>query len=127
MKSLVIIGSGMSAMKVVDEVLKIDPLMYQITIIGAERELPYNRIMLSPVLAGEKEFDEIKTHDEGYFSQNNITFKPGCLVASINRFKKTVLLTNDNESYDIDYDRLVICTGSRPFDCLRLYQNINHG
>jgi nitrite reductase (NADH) large subunit len=46
MKKLVIVGSGMSAMKVVDEVLKIDPLMYQITIIGAETVLPYNRIML---------------------------------------------------------------------------------
>jgi nitrite reductase (NADH) large subunit len=49
MKKLVIVGSGMSAMKVVDEVLKIDPLMYKITIIGAETVLPYNRIMLSPV------------------------------------------------------------------------------
>ncbi len=115
MKNLVIVGSGMSAMKVVDEVLKIDPLMYQITIIGAERELPYNRIMLSPVLAGEKEFDDIKTHDENYFSQNNITFKPGCSVSSIDRFEKTVLLTDDKQSYAINYDRLVICTGSRPF------------
>lgn len=115
MKNLVIIGSGMSAMKVVDEVLKIDPLMYQITIIGEEKELPYNRIMLSPVLSGEKEFDEIKTHNEGYFSQNNITFKPGCSVTSIDRLKKTVLLANGKEFYDICYDRLVICTGSRPF------------
>jgi nitrite reductase (NADH) large subunit len=55
MKNLVIVGSGMSAMRVVDEVLKIAPLMYQITIIGEEKVLPYNRIMLSPVLAGEKD------------------------------------------------------------------------
>jgi hypothetical protein len=48
-----------------------------ITIIGAETVLPYNRIMLSPVLAGEKGFDEIRTHDEAYFAQNNLIFKPG--------------------------------------------------
>ncbi|ABL02428.1 assimilatory nitrite reductase (NAD(P)H) large subunit precursor [Candidatus Ruthia magnifica str. Cm (Calyptogena magnifica)] len=115
MKNLVIVGSGMSAMKVVDEVLKIDPLMYQITIIGEEKVLPYNRIMLSSVLAGEKDFEDIKTHDESYFSQNNITFKPGCLVSFIDRFNKSILLTNGKISYSVVYDRLVICTGSRPF------------
>jgi len=115
MKKLVIVGSGMSAMKVVDEVLKIDPLMYQITIIGEERALPYNRIMLSPVLAGEKEFADIKTHDERYFSQNNISFKPGFMVSSIDRLAKNVELSNESESLLIGYDRLVICTGSRPF------------
>ncbi|ALE52935.1 hypothetical protein SP60_06835 [Candidatus Thioglobus autotrophicus] len=88
MKNLVIVGSGMSAMKVVDEVLKIDPLMYHITIVGAETVLPYNRIMLSPVLAGEKEFDDIKTHDDNYFAQNNIVFKPGCEVTMVDRRSK---------------------------------------
>ncbi len=117
MKKLVIVGSGMSAMKVVDEVLKIDPLMYQITIIGAETVLPYNRIMLSPVLAGEKEFDDIKTHDEPYFSQNNITFMPGFEVTTVNRKARYVEVTPiENQTFErIDYDRLVICTGSTPF------------
>ena len=115
MKNLVVIGSGMSAMKVVDEVLKIDPLMYHITIIGEEKVLPYNRIMLSPVLAGEKEFDDIKTHDEAYFAQNNITFKPGVIVGSIDRLNKNVELLEGEKSNHLNYDRLVICTGSRPF------------
>ncbi|WP_428087015.1 nitrite reductase large subunit NirB [Candidatus Thioglobus sp.] len=115
MRNLVVIGSGMSAMKVVDEVLKIDPLMYQITIIGEEKVLPYNRIMLSPVLAGEKKFDDIKTHDEAYFSQNNITFKPGVIVNSIDRLNKNIELLEGQNTSHLDYDRLVICTGSRPF------------
>ena len=117
MKKLVIVGSGMSAMKVVDEVLKVDPLMYQITVIGAETVLPYNRIMLSPVLAGEKTFEEIQTHDKKYFQQNNITFKPGHKVSAVNRKLKSLLVTNlkDSESFSIDYDRLVLCTGSNPF------------
>ena len=117
MKHLVIVGSGMSAMKVVDEVLKIDPLMYQITIIGAEITMPYNRIMLSPVLAGEKDFDDIKTHDELYFVKNNIIFNPGCEVTSVDRKSKSVLVSNieNKQSFEIKYDRLVICTGSTPF------------
>ena len=112
-----IVGSGMSAMKVVDEVLKIDPLMYHITIVGAETVLPYNRIMLSPVLAGEKEFDDIKTHDDHYFSQNNIVFKPGCEVTTVDRSSKCVSINalESHESEVIHYDRLVICTGSTPF------------
>jgi nitrite reductase (NADH) large subunit len=117
MKKLVVIGSGMSAMKVVDEVLKIDPIRYQITIIGAETVLPYNRIMLSPVLSGEKKFDEIKTHDEAYFAQNNIIFKPGFEVTAVNRKTKIVDLTDikNQKSEQINYNRLVICTGSTPF------------
>ncbi|SMN14024.1 Nitrite reductase [NAD(P)H] large subunit [Bathymodiolus heckerae thiotrophic gill symbiont] len=117
MKNLVVVGSGMSAMKVVDEVLKINPLMYKITIIGEEKVLPYNRIMLSPVLAGEKKFDDIKTHDESYFSQNNISFKPGCAVTAVDRKSKNVLVTNieDKSTNNINYNRLVICTGSTPF------------
>ncbi len=117
MKNLVIVGSGMSAMKVVDEVLKIDPLMYQITVIGAETVLPYNRIMLSPVLSGEKTFKEIQTHDEVYFAQNNIAFKPGYEVVAVDRKSKSVLVSKNDktEAYPIDYDRLVLCTGSTPF------------
>lgn len=112
MKQLIVIGTGMSAMKVVDELLNIDPLMYQITMIGSEKQLPYNRIMLSPVLAGEKKFDDIVTHEYDYFSQNNINFKPGCEVLKINRTKKTVLLDDGNE---LKYEKLVLCTGSKPF------------
>jgi nitrite reductase (NADH) large subunit len=116
MKKLIVVGSGMSAMKVVDEVLKIDPVMYQITIIGAETVLPYNRIMLSPVLAGEKSFDDIRTHDEAYFAQNNIAFKSGCEVTVVNRKLKSVAVKNDKaETETLDYDRLVLCTGSMPF------------
>ena len=51
MKNLIIVGTGMSAMRVVNEVLTLNPTKYQITLIGEENYLPYNRIMLSPVLS----------------------------------------------------------------------------
>ena len=118
MRKLVVIGSGMSAMKVVDEILKLNPLINQITIIGKETFLPYNRIMLSPVLAGELKTEDIITHDADYFAENNITFKAGYSVKSIDRITKSLLITNDKDANDvssIDYDKLLICTGSKPF------------
>ena len=115
MKNLIIIGSGMSAMKVVDEVLKIDPLMYRITIIGKETMLPYNRIMLSPVLSGELELADITTHQKTYFSRNNIIFKPGYQVLSIDRVSKSILLSDNKQQHStLNYTRLVLCTGSKP-------------
>lgn len=117
MKKLVIVGSGMSAMKVVDEILKIDPLMYQIAIIGAEIVLPYNRIMLSLVLSGEKKFADIRTHDEAYFTQNNLIFKPGFEVTAVARKTKilSIAKVGETNSESLEYDRLVLCTGSTPF------------
>ncbi len=112
MKQLVVIGTGMSAMKVVDELLNINPTLYQITMIGSEKHLPYNRIMLSPVLAGEKSFNDIVTHTEEYFVQNNINLLISTTVDSINRANKSLILKDGEVVY---YDRLVICTGSYPF------------
>ncbi|KAA0442566.1 MAG: NAD(P)/FAD-dependent oxidoreductase [Candidatus Thioglobus sp.] len=112
MKKLVVVGSGMSAMSVVDKLLSIHPSKYQITIIGEENYLPYNRIMLSSVLSKEKAFQDTVTHSKEYFNQNNITFKQGVKVIDINRLEKCAILSNDEILY---YDRLVLCTGSVPF------------
>jgi nitrite reductase (NADH) large subunit len=117
MKQLVVIGTGMSAMKVVDELLNIDPLKYQITMIGGEKGLPYNRIMLSPVLAGEKSFTDIITHNAEYFAQNNITFNDNTWVNEIDRGAKKITTTHreTKEQHTLHYDKLVLCTGSNPF------------
>ena len=56
---LVVIGNGMAGCRAVEEVLKRDPGRYEVAIFGAEPRVNYNRIMLSPVLAGEKRFDDI--------------------------------------------------------------------
>jgi nitrite reductase (NADH) large subunit len=110
MKQLVVIGTGMSAMKVVDELLNIDPLKYQITMIGGEKGLPYNRIMLSPVLAGEKSFTDIITHNAEYFAQNNITFNDNTWVNEIDRGAKKITTTHreTKEQHTLHYDKKVI-------------------
>ncbi|MGH8541279.1 MAG: nitrite reductase small subunit NirD, partial [Stenotrophobium sp.] len=56
---LVVVGNGMAAMRVVEEILRIAPELYDITVFGAEPHGNYNRILLSPVLAGEKQVEEI--------------------------------------------------------------------
>ena len=61
---LIVIGNGMAGCRAVEEVLKRDPDRYEIVIFGAEPHVNYNRIMLSPVLAGEKKFQDIILNDE---------------------------------------------------------------
>ena len=112
MKKLIVVGSGMSAMRVVDELLALKPSKYQITVVGDEDSLPYNRIMLSPLLANEKIFQDIVTHSEEYFTDNKITFKRGLEVIDIHRPGKYVILSNKEV---LHYDKLVLCTGSKAF------------
>lgn len=112
MKKLVVVGSGISAMRVVDELLKLNPSKYQITIIGDENYFPYNRIMLSSVLSTDKTFQDIITHDEEYFKKNNIVFKSGLKVIDIRKDDKNVLLSNKEV---LDYNKLVLCTGATSF------------
>lgn len=111
MKKLLVVGSGMSAMHVVDELLALNALKYQITIIGEEDYLPYNRIMLSSVLANTKTFQDTITHSDEFFAENNITFKLNTKVIDIRRGDKYVILSNDEV---MSYDKLVLCTGSKP-------------
>ena len=112
MKKLIVVGSGMSAMRVVDELLALNPSKYQITVVGDEDSLPYNRIMLSPLLANEKTFQDIVTHGDEYFTDNNITFMRGLEVIDIHRAGKYVTLSNEEV---LHYDKLVLCTGSKAF------------
>ena len=82
---LVVIGNGMAGCRAVEEVLARDPARYDIAIFGAEPRVNYNRIMLSPVLAGEKTFDEIVINDLAWYEDNAITLISGDPVALIDR------------------------------------------
>ena len=79
-QKLVVIGNGMAGCRVVQEVLKRDPDRYDITIFGAEPRVNYDRIMLSPVLAGEKTFADIVINDEAWYADNGITLHAGRAV-----------------------------------------------
>lgn len=109
---LVVIGNGMAGCRAVEELIARDPNRYRVTIFGAEPRVNYNRIMLSPVLAGEKSFDDIVINDAGWYASNGIALIAGDPVAHIDRAAKTVMTRGGTVE---SYDRLLIATGSDPF------------
>lgn len=109
---LVVIGNGMAGCRTVEEILSTTPGRFAITIFGAEPRVNYNRIMLSPVLAGEKVFDEIIINDADWYKQNQIELITGDPITRIDRDLKQVIARSGKVT---KYDRLVLATGSDPF------------
>jgi nitrite reductase (NADH) large subunit len=113
---LVMVGNGMAGVRALEELLKIAPEMYDITVFGAEPHPNYNRILLSPVLAGEQTMDEIILNDWAWYTDNHITLHAGWTVTSVDRVKRLVHATNAaGQTLAAEYDRLVLATGSNPF------------
>lgn len=110
-QKLVVIGAGMASGRVLEHLREQAPDQYEITLFNAEPRGNYNRIMLSPVLSGEKTYEEIVTHDDDWYAQNEITCRFGEHVVGIDRDSKTV--TGQNGA--VSYDKLLIATGSAPF------------
>ena len=111
-EKLVVVGNGMAGCRAVEEILARDPARYAVTIFGAEPRVNYNRIMLSPVLAGEKAFDEIVINPMQWYDDNAITLVAGDAVVAIDRAAKTVTAASGRVE---PYDRLLLATGSDPF------------
>lgn len=111
-EKLVLVGNGMAGVRALEELLKLAPDMYDITVFGAEPHPNYNRIMLSPVLAGEKTVDDIVLNDLDWYVDNGITLKTGDPVTRIDRTGRKVVTASGVEA---PYDRLLIATGSNPF------------
>lgn len=113
---LVMVGNGMAGVRAIEELLKLAPDLYDITVFGAEPHPNYNRILLSPVLAGEQTLDEIVLNDWAWYTDNGIKLHAGWKVTEIDRFQRTVSAENEQgEKLTVAYDRLVMATGSNPF------------
>jgi nitrite reductase (NADH) large subunit len=108
---LVVIGNGMAGCRAVEEVLARDPDRYQIVVFGAEPRVNYNRIMLSPVLAGEKRFEDIIINDEAWYRDHAITLHSGRAVTAVDPEAKTVTAEG---GLTVAYDKLLLATGSDP-------------
>lgn len=109
---LVIIGNGMAPGRALEKLFELAPDKHQITIFNAEPRVNYDRIMLSPVLSGEKQFDDIIIHGDAWYIKHSIMLYKGCKVVAIDRDAKTVTAINGTVA---PYDKLVIATGSVPF------------
>ncbi|MBJ7314018.1 NAD(P)/FAD-dependent oxidoreductase [Rugamonas sp. CCM 8940] len=110
--ALVVVGNGMAGMRTVEELLKLAPDMYDITVFGAEPHGNYNRILLSPLLAGEKSIADIMLHTREWYAENGITLHAGDPVEHIDRRRRVVRAASGRE---VRYDRLLLATGSKPF------------
>jgi nitrite reductase (NADH) large subunit len=109
---LVIIGNGMAPGRMLEHLFERDRRRYQVTIFNAEPRVNYDRIMLSPVLSGEKDYEEIIIHGDGWYIKNGITLYKGHKVVGIDRTAKTLA---SNHGVVTSYDKLAIATGSLPF------------
>ena len=110
-EKLVLVGNGMAGMRTIEELLKLEPEMYHIRVFGAEPHPNYNRILLSPVLSGEKTIDEIVLNSREWYRDKGIDLHTGDPVVTIDRVRRRVLTASGSSHA---YDRLVLATGSNP-------------
>jgi nitrite reductase (NADH) large subunit len=110
--NLVVVGNGMAGIRTIEELLKLDSALYNITVFGSEPHPNYNRILLSPVLTGEQTLQDIILNDRSWYEEHGITLHTNSTVTQINRARKEVT-TDDGRT--AKYDRLLLATGSKPF------------
>ena len=112
-KKLVLVGNGMAGMRTLEELLKLEEAdNYDISVFGSEPHPNYNRILLSPVLAGEKSIDDIILNSLAWYAENGITLTTGDKVVEIDRVGRRI---KTESGMQVGYDRLLIATGSTPF------------
>ncbi|QNM98880.1 nitrite reductase large subunit NirB [Chitinimonas koreensis] len=109
---LVMIGNGMAGVRTLEELFKLTPNRYEITVFGEEPHPNYNRILLSPVLAGEQTVDEIVLNPLEWYAEHGIDLRLGRKAVKIDRLRRIVHADDGSEAH---YDRLLIATGSKPF------------
>jgi nitrite reductase (NADH) large subunit len=109
---LVLVGNGMAGIRTLESLLTIAPDLYDITVFGAEPYPNYNRIQLSPVLAGEQTVEDIILNPLAWYAEHGITLHLGKRVVNVDRARRVV--TADDGTLAA-YDRLLLATGSNPF------------
>lgn len=111
-EKLVVIGNGMAPGRALEKLFDFKPGAYEVTIFNAEPRVNYDRIMLSPVLSGEKTFEQIVIHGDDWYEQHGITLHKGQKVTDVNLAAKTV---TSEHGITAQYDKLIFATGSVPF------------
>ena len=110
-RRLIVVGNGMAGMRTVEELLRLAPDAYDITVFGAEPHGNYNRILLSPVLAGEKRQEDIILHGPQWYAEHRVSLHTDDPVVEIDRRRR---LVRSQKGVEAGYDRLLLATGSTP-------------
>ncbi|MDM7932225.1 nitrite reductase large subunit NirB [Tabrizicola sp.] len=107
---LVVIGAGMASGRMLEQLFQAG-FDGEVTLFNAEPRGNYNRLMLSPVLSGEKTYEQIVTHDADWYAAHGVDCRFGEAVVKIEREDRVVY----SNAGGVPYDALVIATGSAPF------------
>lgn len=110
-RRLVVVGNGMAPGRMLDHLFEQAPGEWDVTVFNAEPRTNYDRILLSPVLAGEKRYEDIVIHDEAWYARNGVSLHKGKRVVAIDRQAKRVTAEDGTTA---GYDKLVVATGSSP-------------
>ena len=110
-ESLVIVGNGMAAVRLVDELTKVALGRYAIAVIGAEPRLAYNRVLLSAVLAGEAASHEIELKPANWWRDRGVTLRYGCAIDEIDVGRRELKIAGEES---VTFSKLVLATGSLP-------------
>jgi nitrite reductase (NADH) large subunit len=110
-ESLVIVGNGMAAARLVDELAKVALGRYAVAVIGDEPRLAYNRVLLSSVLAGETASHEIELKPANWWRDRGVTLKYGCAVGEVDVGRRELKIANEES---VSFSKLVLATGSNP-------------
>jgi len=108
---LVIVGNGMAAARLVDELAKSALGRYAIAVIGDEPRLAYNRVLLSSVLAGETASHEIELRPASWWRDRGVTLKYGCVATEIDVGRRELKIEAEES---VAFSKLVLATGSAP-------------
>jgi nitrite reductase (NADH) large subunit len=108
---LVVVGNGMAAARLVDELTRAAQGRYAIAVIGEEPRLAYNRVLLSSVLAGETASHDIELKPAAWWRDRGVTLKYGCVATEIDVGRRELKIANEES---IAFSKLVLATGSTP-------------
>src|SRR5207244_5252140 len=108
---LVVIGNGMAAARLCEELSKRALGRYAVAVVGEEPQLAYNRVLLSSVLAGEARSDELALQPVRWWRDRGVTLRYGCAATAVDRAARTVTLADGKR---LEFAKLVLATGSRP-------------
>ena len=108
---LVIVGNGMAAARLVDELAKTSLGRYAVAVIGEEPRLAYNRVLLSSVLAGETGSHEIELRPADWWRHRGVTVRYGYRVTEIDTGRRELKIEGEES---MEYSKLVLAVGSTP-------------
>ena len=109
---LVLVGNGMAGVRTLEEVFALAPSRFDVTVFGSEPHTNYNRILLSPVLAGEQTIEQIVLNDRAWYEAHGIALHLNKTIVQIDREAKCVVAEDGTRA---SYDALILATGSNPF------------